>query len=454
MPLSPEHPPKLKSLIKLKKPFSFPDLWFLSINERRNRSNQNNRSNHHHHHHHVLDDIQIPPKRSVNHSRSHSITLPPQSHPLQEGDDETLTPKPDLTSLLSDSLLLRILSLIPPSQLLHVSLVCKRWFALHGRLLRSLRLLDWSFLLSGRLLARFPALTGIDLIPAFVDSPLSAEILLSHRLFSLPIEPSDLPDDSSEACECSNSFVREDLLLPSASIDAGLRLLARGCPNLRRLTLISPTEIGLSAVAADCRSLEELELHRCSELTIRAISACKSLRVLRIVGSIDGIYHSTVSDIGLTILARAGKRLVELELSGCEGSYAGMSAIGKCCSSLEELTIRDNRMDGGWIAALSFCTNLRRLRFVGCKQIDPEPGPAEHLGSLSALERLELQRCQLRDKESVEALFTVCERVGEISFQDCWGFDNEMLGAVSVCRYLGFPLPLSFCREVGVLIWD
>ncbi|KAJ8632162.1 hypothetical protein MRB53_025498 [Persea americana] len=433
MPFSPDTAPKPKPF--LKKPLSFPDLWFHSSNsiKQRHRPPQNHHR-HHHQHHHALNNIQIPSStRFLSHSRSHSLSI--SSNPIEHGEcEQTLTSRPDLTAILSDSLLVRILSLIPPSQLLPVSLVCKRWFFLHGRILRSLRLLDWAFLLSGRLLSRFPALTGVDLLPAFVDSPLSSEILLSHRLFSLPIEPSDLPDDSSDACECSSSFIREDLLLPSGSIDAALRLLARGCPNLRRLTLISPTELGLSAVAVGCRALEELELHRCSDLTLRAISACGNLRALRIVGSVDGIYHSTVSDIGLTILAHAGRRLVRMELSGCEGSYAGISAIGKCCNSLEELTVRDHRMDGGWIGALGFCSNLRRLRLVGCKQIDSAPGPAEHLGSLPVLEELELQRCQLRDKESMVALFMVCERVTEIRLKDCWGFDDQMFGTVGVCR--------------------
>lgn len=90
---------------------------------------------------------------------------------------------------------------------------------------------------------------------------------------------------------------------------------------------------------------------------------------------------------------------------------------------------------------------------MGCKQIDSAPGPAEHLGSLPVLEELELQRCQLRDKESMVALFMVCERVTEIRLKDCWGFDDQMFGTVGVCRYFTFfpLLPLSFSRKVGFL---
>nr|XP_010910927.1 F-box protein At5g51380 [Elaeis guineensis] len=144
------------------------------------------------------------------------------------------------------------------------------------------------------------------------------------------------------------------------------------------------------------------------------------------------------------MLANGCKRLVKLELSGCEGSYDGISAIGRCCLMLEELTICDHRMDGGWMAAVSFCENLKTLRLQGCKKIDTDAGPEEHLGSCPTIERLQLQRCQLRDKRSLRALFMVCESVREIMFQDCWGLDDEMFRITSICRWVKF-LSLEGC---------
>lgn len=98
---------------------------------------------------------------------------------------------------------------------------------------------------------------------------------------------------------------------------------------------------------------------------------------------------------------------LKLELSGCEGSYDGVSAIGQCCQMLEEITLYDHRMDVGWIAALSFCENLKTLRLIGCKKI-------------------------------VNALFLVYADVWDIVIQDCWGLDSEMFSWASVCRYLLF----------------
>jgi len=154
------------------------------------------------------------------------------------------------------------------------------------------------------------------------------------------------------------------------------------CPNI--------SEIGLARIAKNCQMLQELELHHCSDESLSAISACQNLQILRLVGSIDEFYHFSFSDIGLTKLAHNCKRLVKLELSGCDGSYDGIAAIGQCCFMLEELTLVNQDFDEGWIAALSFCSNLKTLRLENCKRIDSNPGPVEHLGFCPALERLQL----------------------------------------------------------------
>ncbi|XP_043717448.1 F-box protein At5g51370-like [Telopea speciosissima] len=362
--------------------------------------------------------------------------LPPDHKVSAEWEKKAalVSSKTDLTTLLSDELLLRVFSKLPDSQRNPNSLVCKRWLHLQGRLVHSVKLLDWDFLFSGRLLLRFPNLTDVDLVAACIDSPRSSGILLTHKFLSVHL------DSDFSPCE----FVPEKNLLPPASIDGGLRVIAQGCPNLRKLVLNAATESGLSSVAEECPTLQELELHRCTDVLLRGISACKNLQILKLIGTVDGFYSSVVSDIGLTFLANGCKRLVKLELSGCEGSYDGIKAIGQCCHMLEELTLCDHRMDGGWMAALSFCGNLKTLKLQSCKRIDLTPGPDEHLGSLRTLERLQLQRCQLRDQQSMKSLMLICEAVREMVFQDCWGLDNEMFSFASHCRRVKF-LSLEGC---------
>ncbi|KAF9600615.1 hypothetical protein IFM89_011198 [Coptis chinensis] len=116
-------------------------------------------------------------------------------------------------------------------------------------------------------------------------------------------------------------------------------------------------------------------------------------------------------------------------------------------------------MDAGWIAALSFCGNLKTLRLISCKKVDPSPGPIEHLGSCPTLETLHLQRCQIRDKESANALFLVCIAVRDVVIQDCWGMHNEMFAFASICRRVKFlslegcSLLTTDCLESVVLSW-
>ncbi|CAL9165817.1 F-box protein At5g51380-like isoform X1 [Musa acuminata AAA Group] len=367
--------------------------------------------------------------------------------------DQTLTlkdlpPRPvgggvaDPTATLSDEILLRILAAVPESLRLPASLVCKRWLRVVGRLRRSLTLLDWSLIGRRRLPLRFPDLTDLDLVPASFASPsAAAAAALCKGCVLLTVGPVSVAVDIGVDLP-----VGECRFLEPAAIDRGLMTVARDCPGLRKLSLVAvASEAGLMSVAGGCNTLQELELHRCSDLSLRPISAFNNLQILRLVGSVEGFYRGPgVTDIGLTILAHGCKRLVKLELGGCEGSYDGISAIGRCCMMLEELTISDHRMDAGWMAALSFCVNLKKLRLQSCRRIDIDPGPLEHLGTCPTIETLQMQRCQLRDKRSLQALFMVCEAVRNLRFENCWGLDNDMFGLASICRRVKF-LSLEGC---------
>ncbi|XXG69573.1 hypothetical protein AAC387_Pa06g2399 [Persea americana] len=215
------------------------------------------------------------------------------------------------TSLLSDSLLLRIFSLLPSSQYLPNSLVCKRWLALHGRLRHSLKLLNWHFLNSSSLTSRFPGLTEIDLVTASVHS--QSPHSRSYIFLTLPIHS----DDSAAR------LVPDKLFLPPDYIDIGLRTLSSGCPNLQKLALIAGTKAGLASIAAECPALQELELHRCTNDVLSVIASFENLQILRVIAFVEGLYDdSSILDVGLTILAHGCRRLVKLELSGCEGSSA------------------------------------------------------------------------------------------------------------------------------------
>lgn len=250
-------------------------------------------------------------------------------------------------------------------------------------------------------------------------------ICVSNCLVSVNLDPT---------LSIGDLFISKQNLLHSSLVDKGIRVLSEGCPNLQKLAVINASEMGLDCISEKCGTLQELELHCCGDMVLVGISRCKNLQILKIVGSIEGFYESVVSDIGLTIVAQGCRRLVRLELVGCEGSYDGIKAIGQCCQMLEEITFSNHKMDGGWLAALSFCTNLKTLKLHSCKNVDLSPGPNEHLGTCPTLEELHLRKCQLRDKMAVRALFLVSQAVRELVFEDCWGLDDNILQIASVCR--------------------
>ncbi|KAI9121868.1 hypothetical protein K1719_007258 [Acacia pycnantha] len=155
------------------------------------------------------------------------MLLAMQFHSMSSPKDpksKTIIPnfaKIDRTLLLSDELLLKILAKLPDSERNSNSLVCKRWLNLQGRIARSIKVLDWNFILSGRLIHRFPNLNHFDLISGSLISPRNSSIFLSHRVVSLHI------DSRFSAIWC----IGEENMLPVEVIDAGMKALACGCPN-------------------------------------------------------------------------------------------------------------------------------------------------------------------------------------------------------------------------------
>ncbi|KAI3817906.1 hypothetical protein L1987_11706 [Smallanthus sonchifolius] len=356
------------------------------------------------------------------------LNTPPTTKTLAFDFPQTAIPN-DFTSLLSDEILQQILTKLPGrSQRNSNCLVSKRWLNLQGRLVRSLRVFDWDFVISGRMFFRFPNLTHVDLVHGSLVSvgmTPNFGMLLNHEIGSFRVGPDE--------------FLRDDrVLLPVDEVDFGLKVLASVYPNLRRLVVVNCSEIGLLSVAEECAIMQELVLHQCNDNVLVGIAAFSNLHTLKLIGVVDGFYRSLVSDRGLTILAQGCKRLVKLELQGCEGGYEGIKAIGECCQMLEELTFCDHRMDDGWLSALSYCESLKTLRFVSCKGIDLNRELDEHLGVCPMLERLHLERCQLRDKQTVRALFLVCQTVEEVVFKNCWGLNDAMFFNASLCRKVKF----------------
>ncbi|KAL1565204.1 F-box protein-like protein isoform X1 [Salvia divinorum] len=331
----------------------------------------------------------------------------------------------DKTSLLSDQILLKILSNLPKSQRDSNCLVSKRWLNLQGRLVTSIKLLDWYFLVSGRLLLRFPNLVKIDLVNGCILSPQNLGVSVTNELVSF--------HGGSDCFHRRDWFSPENYALSGEEIDRGVRVLAAGFPNLTKLVVMNATEMGVLTLAEECPKLQELELRMCSDRVLRGIAACQNLQILQLSGS--------VSDVGLIILAQGCKKLTKLELNGCRGGYEGVKAIGQCCSLLDELTLTNLDMEDGWMLGLPFCESLKSLRLVSCKKISSDVSDKsdandddDDLGYCPVIKNLRLDKCQMRDKKSLTDLFLICRNARELVLQSCWGLSDEVFGAAAGLR--------------------
>ncbi|KAG6548872.1 hypothetical protein Mapa_009634 [Marchantia paleacea] len=551
----------------------------------------------------------VPPKaKQQTTSTDQSIAPKDKAEPGQgwarmrapgKGQGNKIDPaKTDITAALSDALLQRILLGVPPASRATCSLVCQRWLRIVDKDRKSLRLLNWAFLESGRLPKRFPDLTYIDLTWACMrDATTRNSICITLSNLDLSLHPQVAEPFSLEAC------IRTQQLAPEA-LDRGLAVLARGCPELQRLRIVdvghtqagafsewefvasnqkgtghkadslidvsSPNplkatsfkvdndaadvvdhgqvpqqkgignkadavpvdvtasetvqlsnivikpgimkdegfrisrnlhkvdglgvkavaqaalarnattlgvslgpieedvgtprsrrakgikgkgdgdavlELGLLSLAKGCPMLQDLEVHQCTDETISSVVHFPNVQILRLVGTVEGFSHCSFTDVGLTILANKCRRLIRLELIGCEAGYAGISAIGQCCEMLEELTLSSTGFEEGWVAALSYFGCLKTLRLERCKYIDRQPGPIDLLKKCPTLERLQLVCCDLRDRVAFGALLTVCACVKELEFQDCWGLDDETFALTAHCRKIRL-LSLDGCSLI------
>ncbi|PHU30205.1 F-box protein [Capsicum chinense] len=91
------------------------------------------------------------------------------------------------------------------------------------------------------------------------------------------------------------------------AIDKGLRILASGCPNLRRLLVVNASELELLGVAEESPTLQVLELHRCNDQVSRlAVKRADNL-------SRQGTALPVVGLFGLTVGPSRPKSCVTIE---------------------------------------------------------------------------------------------------------------------------------------------
>uniref|UniRef100_A0A804UJA1 F-box/LRR-repeat protein 15-like leucin rich repeat domain-containing protein n=2 Tax=Zea mays TaxID=4577 RepID=A0A804UJA1_MAIZE len=131
--------------------------------------------------------------------------------------------------------------------------------------------------------------------------------------------------------------------------DAGVCALARGCPELRSLTLWDVpqvTDAGLAEIAAECHSLERLDITGCPMIT----------------------------DKGLVAVAQGCPELKSLTIEACSGvANEGLKAIGRCCAKLQAVSVKNcAHVDDQGVSGLvcSATASLAKVRLQGLNITD------------------------------------------------------------------------------------
>ncbi len=189
--------------------------------------------------------------------------------------------------------------------------------------------------------------------------------------------------------------LREIIFLGQNSND-NVRLIAKCCPNLTKLRLLSYSEINddtLTLVAINCLKLEFLEI--CSEkFTDKSIcklaECCKNLKHLNVSAADE--CTTRISDISLFALAANCQFLNCLNLDGSkEITDKGVMTLVKNCIKLETIVIDDCSKITN-IAVLYIAKQLKKLKFISLRKcpLVTEISICELIANCVMLERINI----------------------------------------------------------------
>lgn len=268
--------------------------------------------------------------------------------------------------------------------------------------------------------------------------------------------------------------------------DLGLRVIARGCPSLRVLSLWDVSSIGdegLLEIANGCRLLEKLDLVQCPAISDKTLLAfaknCPNLTSLTIesclnVGSegieavgkscpnlksvsikdcplvcdqgIAGLFSSAsstlskvklqaldITDVSLAVIGHYGKALTDLVLTGLQKvGERGFWVLGNArgLHKLKSLTVTSCRgmTDLGLDAVVKGCPSLKQF-FLRKSSFLSDNGLVSFAKSAGALESLQLEEChRITQYGFFGTLFNCGAKLKALGLTNCLGIKDVNFG--------------------------
>ncbi|XP_057799936.1 EIN3-binding F-box protein 1-like [Salvia miltiorrhiza] len=231
--------------------------------------------------------------------------------------------------------------------------------------------------------------------------------------------------------------------------DLGLKVVSRGCPSLRALSLWNLSCVGdegLSAIATGCRSLEKLDLSHCPAITDKAMIAvamnCPNLRSVTLescssIGdeSLKALGRhcpnlecvmlkncALVGDQGVAgLFSSAGHVLTKASLQGLNVSDVSLAVIGHYGSAMTALALGglDNVNERGfWVMGKGQgLRKLRSLSIASCQGVTDAGLEAIGKGSPD-LKVFSLRRCALVSDNGVVSLAKAASSLASLKLDE------------------------------------
>ncbi|KAL8545519.1 hypothetical protein ACS0TY_005609 [Phlomoides rotata] len=357
---------------------------------------------------------------------------------------------PPILSLLTDDLLLKILSLLTDdSDRKSFRSTCKAFYRVDSLHRTHLRVLRPEFIPS--LFSKLHRLTSLDLsvCPCIDDAALSAVApTWARRIRRLNLSRCSglrFPGlealvrncvnlESVDLSYCAGFGDREAAALSSAAAlkelnldkclhlsDVGLAKIAIGCPKLEKLSLrwcFDISDIGIELLSKKCAQLKHLDISyvKVSSESLRWISGMERLEILQMVGC------GSVDDMGLQFIARGCPLLKVLDISRCD--KLSFSALGPVIKGHNHLL----RLHA------SYCFYELSLTF------------AHEFKDLKNLKVLRIDGARVSDF-ALNIISESCRCLAEIGLGKCRATDTGIMQLVSGCVHLKI-LDLTCCSDL------
>ncbi|RAL50928.1 hypothetical protein DM860_005284 [Cuscuta australis] len=245
----------------------------------------------------------------------------------------------------------------------------------------------------------------------------------------------------------------------SGITSTGLSAIARGCPDLKALSLWnvpSAGDEGLFEISKECHSLEKLDLCHCP----------------------------SISSKGLVAIAERCPGLTSLTIESCPNiGNEGLQAIGRHCTLLQMVTIKDCPLvgDQGVATLMSLSPVLTRVKLRGLKITDFSLAVIGHYGKaitslalgslynvsekgfwvmgnaqgLKTLASLTITSCRGTTDVSLDALGKGCPNLKQMCLRKCcFVSDHGLVGFTNAAAGTLESLQLEECNRItqhGVL---